>query len=778
MRVLVVTTWYPTPSSPGTGVFVARDAAALATRHDVRVLHLVAPSLAAAGESGSASSTGSVPTQGYAVGPAGDGGAPPVERLVMDPRRPDHVLRAARRVREAVAEADVLHTMAISTLLPMATWRPDVPWVHTEHWSGLGAPETLGRGMRAARLAVRPLLTRPDVVAVVGEELAASVRELRGGPVVVVPNIVEAPGEPAPRRDADVDLADRGPLELVAVGGLVDRKDPLRAVDAIAELRRRGVDARLTWVGTGPLHDAVEGRARSLGVPARLTGPLPPADVAGVLAGSDLFLLPTRAETFCVAAAEALAAGRPVVVGDSGGPRAFVRPPTGRLVAPGAPPADWADAVEQVWTDARTLSAEEVAADVRARYGPEAWVERVDEVYRGLGAGSRSAAARGVAASRGSAGSDASTDARLVDVVIAVHDPRRQVGRAVRSVLDGSGDLPVRVTVVCHDLPAAEIETALGEALVADPRVRLLEHTDGLRSPSGPFTAGLEASTAPWVSILGSDDRLAPGAIAHWLDVARTTGAEVVLARVELEGSVVATPPTRVRPGRSPAGGLHLRRRDHLDLVRDRLSYRSAPLGLLSRAAVERTGARLLPGAQVGEDVPFVTRLYAGARVALATEAPYVVGTEAQDRTTYVPRPIHDQLAAVRALVDDPWLARRPVAERRAVAVKLIRIHVFGAVLTRTDPAWWTPRERAELAAITHDLLEAAGPAAGALSRADHDLLSAIADVDVPAERMVELAHARRRHGTPRTLVPRDWRRLLDREAPLRFIASSLAARR
>src|SRR5690606_8096623 len=142
----------------------------------------------------------------------------------------------------------------------------------------------------------------------------------------------------------------------------------------------------------------------------------------------------------------------------------------GRLVAPGAPPADWADAVEQVWTDARTLSAEEVAADVRARYGPEAWVERVDEVYRGLGAGSRSAAARGVAASRGSAGSDASTDARRVDGVIAVHDPRRQVGRAVRSVLDGSGDLPVRVTVVCHDLPAAEIETALGEALVADPR--------------------------------------------------------------------------------------------------------------------------------------------------------------------------------------------------------------------------------------------------------------------------------------------------------------------
>jgi hypothetical protein len=469
-----------------------------------------------------------------------------------------------------------------------------------------------------------------------------------------------------------------------------------------------------------------------------------------------------------VAAAEALAAGRPVVVGDSGGPRAFVRPPAGRLVTPGAPAPEWADAVEEVWRAAAGLSAEQVGVEVRERYGADAYADRVDEVYMQLTPAVRP-----------------DDEGPEVDVVIAVHDARRQTERAVRSVLDGSDGVRVRVTVVCHDLARDAVAASLTAATLQDPWVRLTEHRDGIPSPAGPFTAGLEAATAPWVSIMGSDDRLAPGALRHWLDVARDAGAEVVLAQVELDGSTVATPPTRVRPRvevRRRPGELQLsvglRRRAGLDLVHDRLSYRSAPLGLLSRAAVERTGARLLPAAQVGEDVPFVTRLFAGARVALAHRAPYLVGTDAVDRTTYVPRPVRDQLVAVTALLDDPWLAARPQRERAAVALKLLRIHVFGTVLTRTDPAWWTAQERADLAVITRRLLEAAGGRAGALSLADHDLLQAVLDPGVPAQQLIDLAHARRRHGSPRTLVSRDWTRVLDGEAPLRFMLASLAARR
>lgn len=769
--MLVVTTWYPTSASPTTGAFVARDVAAIATRHDVRVLHLVAPALADALSS---------PMSGYAVGPGADatrpGGGAPVERLVMDPRRPDHVLRAARRMREMAAHADVVHTMAISALLPTVGWRPDVPWVHTEHWSGLLAPETLTPALRAARLGVRRLLARPDVVAVVGEELAAGLRRLRTGPVAVVPNIVTSPAVLMARRLPDRDLRSRGSLDVVAVGGLIARKDPVRAVDAVAELRSRGVDAWLTWVGEGPLRERVGSHAQQLGVPLRLTGALAPEQVQGAVADGDVFLLPTRAETFCVAAAEALAAGRPVVVGDTAGPREFVAPPSGRLVVPGAAPGEWADAIEAVWESARGLSAEDVAGPLAARYAAQRHAGSVDAIYRSLveAGDDPGAAVLTPAAEPGALDTDP-----LVDVVIATHSLERQVDRAVRSVLDGSPGLDVRVSVVAHDLPAEDVRAALAPETATDPRVRLLELADGIPSPAGPFNHGLEAATAPWVSIMGSDDTLAPGALEGWLAAAADVDPEepvVVVPPLELGGRSVPTPPVRVGRAllatarRAPAG--------QLDLVADRLSYRSAPLGLLSRGALGLPGARLLPGARVGEDLPMVTALWSRARVLLAVGAPaYEIHEDAGDRVTYDPRPLADQLRSVDALWELPWVVRLTDGQRRAVATKVLRIHVFGALVTRPDPGWWTPEERHELARVTRRVLEAAPGCADPLSLADHDLLRAALDPAVPAEVLLGRAQARRRHGTPRTLLPSSWRHALHPEAPLRLMAASLAAR-
>lgn len=766
VRVLVVTTWWPTPASPATGVFVARDVAALATRHDVRVLHLVAPGLAG-DEVGAAAPDPRLDGAPAVMAPAE--ATVPVEQLVMDVRRPDHVVRAARRVRELARGADLLHTMAISSLLPLAGWRPSVPWVHTEHWSGLLAPETLTPALRAARRAVRPLLARPDVVAVVGEELAAGMRRLRSGPVEVVPNIVTVPDELAPRRRPDADLAERGVLEVAAVGGLIPRKDPVRAVETVAALRSRGIEARLTWIGEGLLRDEVEARAAALSVPVRLPGGVAPDEVQGLLGGSDVFLLPTRAETFGLAAAEALVAGRPVVVGDTGGPREFVTPPSGALVRPGAAPEVWADAVEQVWRDSRERSAEEISRPVAERYGADGYTERVDGIYRRLvGKG-------GAVSGRGSSEglpADVTREQPFVDVVIALHSADRQVARAVRSVLGGSPGVDVRVSVVAHNLAVEDARAALGDR-ADDPRVRVFELADGIPSPSGPFTLGLDAATAPWAAIMGSDDTLAPGAIAGWLAAAEGLDPDtpvVVVPPLRLAGRPVPTPP--VRPVRVP-------RTRGLDLVRDRLSYRSAPLGLLSRGALALPGARLLPGALVGGDVPMVTALWSQAQVRYAAGAPaYEIHEDAGDRVTYDPRPIARQLASVDALWDLPAGRGLTAAQRRAVGTKVLRIHVFGAILTRDDPAWWTPAEREELARVTRRVLAEAPGCADPLSLADHDLLAAILDVSVPAERMIGLARARRRHGHPRTLLPSSWRHALHPEAPLRFMAASLLASR
>ncbi|MCM3661072.1 glycosyltransferase [Georgenia satyanarayanai] len=350
---------------------------------------------------------------------------------------------------------------------------------------------------------------------------------------------------------------------------------------------------------------------------------------------------------------------------------------------------------------------------------------------------------------------------RPVDVVIAVHSPNRPVGRAVASVLDGNRSA-ARLTVVCHNLPTDDI------AAVIDPRyhddVRFLEHRDSHRSASGPFNAGMRAADGDFVSIMGSDDVLQPGAVRSWLDVAERTGAETVMCRLR-----IGSPPRRVR---TPPVRPWLRGR--ADPVRDRLSYRSAPLGIVSQQARDRLGLELVEGMVVGGDVAYVTRLWFETRVAVDRRGPaYVIGEDARDRVTYTPRPIPLELAFVRDLLAQPWFRGYDGAARRSVCIKLTRIHLFGAVYNRRNPAMWNAEDRRALAVVARELLTAAMGFERVLSLADVALLNAILDPESDTGHLIRLSEQRRRHGHPRTLLTRSPADLLRTESPARLMAAS-----
>ncbi|HWL77206.1 glycosyltransferase family 2 protein [Microbacterium sp.] len=352
-----------------------------------------------------------------------------------------------------------------------------------------------------------------------------------------------------------------------------------------------------------------------------------------------------------------------------------------------------------------------------------------------------------------------------VEVVVAVHSETRPVERAVASAL--ATRAPVRVTVVAHNLDPAAVRRRLGD-LQDDHRVRIVELADGIGSPAGPFNRGIELATGEFVSIIGSDDSFAPGAIDAWLRVADEGGADVVIAPIRRTSGGWGTMP-RVRPGR-----VH-----HLDGDRDRLFERAAPLGLFRRSTF---GAlRFTAGLPRGEDQPFGLHLwFSGASVSFDPAAPaYVEHGDQADRITHEPRPLRDDLMFVDAIEADAALSALPLASRRAIAARLARAQLVGGIAARATEAGIGEADR-EVAAKTVRRLERWAPGfRKILANRDARVLRICLDPAAdPAALLAALAN-RGSFRSPAALVPSSLLRLLHRHAPVRsLIAARLVTRR
>ncbi|MDT9699454.1 glycosyltransferase [Streptomyces sp. P17] len=105
---------------------------------------------------------------------------------------------------------------------------------------------------------------------------------------------------------------------LVTCTRLSVEKRPQTALDALEALLGRGRRAVLVVAGDGPLRQRLEQRARERGLPVTFLGHVSDRAMLGALqASADVCLAPGPAETFGLAALEAMACGTPVAVSTS-----------------------------------------------------------------------------------------------------------------------------------------------------------------------------------------------------------------------------------------------------------------------------------------------------------------------------------------------------------------------------------------------------------------------------------------------------------------------------
>lgn len=112
---------------------------------------------------------------------------------------------------------------------------------------------------------------------------------------------------------------------VLCIGSLTERKNVVPLADAFASLG----GGSLVFVGDGELRGELESRE---GV--TVTGVVPHTDVARWIAAADVVCQPSLAEPFGIAALEALALARPVLVSSNGGGAEFVSEGAGVVVDP------------------------------------------------------------------------------------------------------------------------------------------------------------------------------------------------------------------------------------------------------------------------------------------------------------------------------------------------------------------------------------------------------------------------------------------------------------
>lgn len=252
------------------------------------------------------------------------------------------------------------------------------------------AARWLGRAASSVVNRLSPGKREADVLLVANDRTARALPAgTRGKIVHVVENGVDIAlwARPAPRLPAQAGSTFR----LIFIGRLEGWKGAHWLLDAFARASRRA-DLHLCIVGDFKDERAkLTAEARRLGVDSRVEFPgwLPQAECAGLLAAADVLVLPSVFECGGAVVLEAMAAAKPVIAVDWGGPSDYLAPSCGVLL----PASDPATVVEDMERAILRLAADrelcrrmgEVGhAKVEADYAWPVKIARLLALYRGM----------------------------------------------------------------------------------------------------------------------------------------------------------------------------------------------------------------------------------------------------------------------------------------------------------------------------------------------------------------------------------------------------------
>jgi N-acetyl-alpha-D-glucosaminyl L-malate synthase BshA len=305
---------------------------------------------------------------------------------------PPYELALASRLAEVAEDAalDLVHVHyaiphTLAALLVKDILRPrPFPVVTTLHGTDITVVGQDPSYERVTRYALR----RSDAVTSVSEYLKVRTQEVfgLGDDIVVIPNFVDTQRF-QPRRDHGIRACfSRGPERVVMhVSNFRTVKRAVLVVEAFSHVARV-MPATLVMVGDGPDRAACEARAQALGLRDRVRFLGAQTDVEHLLPAADVFLLPSRYESFGLAALEAMACGVVPVATRAGGLPEVIRDGVDGLLVDEQELDGMGPAVAALLQDPERLArmGTEARRAAQERFGRDGIVAAYERVYAGL----------------------------------------------------------------------------------------------------------------------------------------------------------------------------------------------------------------------------------------------------------------------------------------------------------------------------------------------------------------------------------------------------------
>lgn len=298
--------------------------------------------------------------------------------------------RWVRQALKVVASerVDIIHAheFAMNTYCTLLAALTRVPCITTIHGKNYSSDKW------HRRAAYRVVARRTKMVAVSDDikDFLATQVGIPSKQIMTIPNGIDIARYSLPQSTRATLRTELGLSDHQRVIGSVGRLEPVKGHTHLLQAARvvceRHPEAVFVLAGQGQLRDALARQADALGIGQKVRFLGYREDVSSVLAGIDIFVLPSLSEGLPLSLLEAMAANTPVVASNVGGIPEVIQNQESGLLAQPAEPTDLADKILTL-LDHPPLArryAQNAHAIVTTRFGMGAMVDAYEGLYRQL----------------------------------------------------------------------------------------------------------------------------------------------------------------------------------------------------------------------------------------------------------------------------------------------------------------------------------------------------------------------------------------------------------